>query len=568
MLVLGYAKATDANAPVIEVPPFHTGHLGFVPETPVRVGLVKESFDVPHREVVVTPFNKDTRDLAIITVAMPDGAGMVARLVGAVAALGFNIEVLESSSIKQLDNHSVALLVQLSPPPGGKTVEDVTPLPVRRLYQGYDSVFPVENLACVSLFESIVAHCADILEWKTPVADMQRLPEIEIRRYPDRRTLSDFVVQPLVAAKDKKLHARIDLPSEIANGLRPVVSADGQLEYLLVSDTTTRALHAFFMEPELARHVFHVGFFHDDVPGALATILALLREAEFNILTSLVRKQQEGRSVWEAVLQYQGKEEIPNGDARHAHDQVTAAEIAWICERIVAAHEQGGEEAVDCAVSVAPPKYPVRKDGEAVEPVALGDRLRSSTGGPGRMPAYDPAELLDRQLKMLDTGVRNEEDGEAAKRLVRRIQRRHTKSGRPGVFLSYPSSASDHGDVLFERMEGRWRMDRYQEPKGGVILEAVTAKIQACDYFVGIWHHDGPDPGRGLRTKDISPWMLFEYGLSHAMGKQALVVHSDKLHEDVWYRITPNVSSPEYSELTFATKTVDLIVDYCEQNFI
>src|SRR3954470_11848707 len=101
MLVLGYTEETDASAPVIQVPPFHTGHLGFVPDTPVRVGLVKESLDVPHREVVVTPFKKDTRELAIVTVAMRDQAGVVSRLVGAVAALGFNIEVLESSSIKQ-----------------------------------------------------------------------------------------------------------------------------------------------------------------------------------------------------------------------------------------------------------------------------------------------------------------------------------------------------------------------------------------------------------------------------------------------------------------------------------
>src|SRR6185312_549470 len=246
---------------------------------------------------------------------------------------------------KQLDNHSVTLLVQLSGPPGGRSSEDLTPTPVRRLYQGYDSVFPVENLACMCLFESIVAHCADIIEWNPPVADM-RLPDIEIRRYPDRRTLSDFVVQPLVAATDKKLHARIDLPSEIANGLRPVVSRDGELEYLLVSDTTTRALHAFFMQPELARKVFHIGFFHDDVPGALATILTLLREAEFNILTSLVRKQQGGRSVWEAVLQYQGDADVPRGDSRRAHDPITAAEIRWICDRIVTAHEQTREEVV------------------------------------------------------------------------------------------------------------------------------------------------------------------------------------------------------------------------------
>lgn len=564
MLVLGYAEATDSNSPAIRVPPFHTGHLGFVPDTPVRVGLVQASLGVPHREVVVTPFKKDPRDLALVTVAMRDQAGVVARLMGAVAALGFNIEVLESSSIKQLHNHSVTLLVQLSAPPGGISSSDQTPTAVRRLYQGYDSVLPVENLACVCLFESIVAHCADVLEWKPPFSPGRRLPEIEIRRYPDVRTLSDFVVQPLKTAGDGKLHAQIDLPNEIANGLQPVVSADGKLEYLLVSDTTTRSLHAFFMQPELARRVFHVGFYHDDVPGALATILALLREAEFNILTSLVRKQQEGRSVWEAVLQYQGDAEVPNGNRRHAHDPIREKEVEWICERIVAAHERSNEEVVKCAIEVAPPKYPARKGKSAVRPVSLSTLLKSSIRSAGQVSHYEPAELLDARLAKLDEEDRSDPDGEAAKALVRLIQRRHEERGRPAVFLSYPSSASPYGNAIWKQMDGRWRLDRYQEPDGEVILERVVAKIEACDYFIGIWHPEGKVK---RRTKKISPWMLFEYGVAHAAGKPAIVVHSDMLHKDIWQRIAPGVASPEYSEGSFG-ETVDLIVDYAEQHFV
>ncbi|MGN6815845.1 MAG: hypothetical protein ACTHK3_07150, partial [Solirubrobacterales bacterium] len=565
LLVLGYAEATDANSPAIRVPPFHTGHLGFVPDTPVCVGLVQGPLGAPHREVVVTPFKKDPRDLVLVTVAMRDQAGVVARLMGAVAALGFNIEVLESSSIKQLHNHSVTLLVQLSAPPGGISSNDETPTAVRRLYQGYDSVLPVENLACVCLFESIVAHCADVLEWRQPFSLGPRLPEIEIRGYPDVRTLSDFVLQPLKTAGDGKLHAQIDLPNEIANGLQPVVSADGKLEYLLVSDTTARSLHAFFMQPALARRVFHVGFYHDDVPGALATILALLREAEFNILTSLVRKQGEGRSVWEAVLQYQGDAEVPNGNRRHAHDPIREKEVKWICERIVAAHEQNSEEVVKCSIDVAPPKYPARKSKRDVQPVSLSTLLKPSIRSSGQVSRYEPAELLKERLAKLEEGDRGDPYGEAAKALVRLIQRRHVEGAdRPTVFLSYPSSASSQGDLVWKQMDGGWRMDRYQKPDGEAILERVIAKIEACDYFIGIWH---PEKAVKRRTKKISPWMLFEYGVAHAAGKPAIIVRSDMLHKDIWQRITPGVASPEYSEDNFG-ETVSLIVDYAEQHFV
>jgi acetolactate synthase small subunit len=554
----------DVNGASITVPPFHTGHLGFVPGTPVRIGLVNESAGGPHREVVVTPFKKDPRDLAVVTVAMRDQPGVVARLVGAVAVLGLNIEVLESSSIKSLDNHSVTLLVDLSSPSGTGSSDDRTPTAARRLYQGYDSVFPVGNLACMYLFESIVAHCADILEWRTIAGE--RFPDIEIRGYPENRTHRDYVVRTLVADEKRKLHALIDLPNEIVNGLRQVVSSDGQLEYLVVSDTTTRALHAYFMHPGQAKQVFHVGFFHDDVPGALATILALLREAQFNILTSLVRKQEDGRSVWEAVLQYQGDDEVPGGEKRHAHDPVTQIEIEWICQSVVAAHQRAASEVVDCAIEVAPPKYPLRpKDTPPAERVSLSDLLAPVSGLSQVVPQYEPIKLLDRQLKALSKG-QDDGDIEGARQLVRLIKKRHVEHGRPRVFLSYPHSANELAEIVWNRMKRRWRMERYQNPDGEVILEQVIGKIEDCDYFIGIWHPEG-SPSKG-RIKRISPWMHFEYGVACAAGKPAIVVHSDKLHEDIWRRINPGVANPKYSEVNFRSDTVDVIIDYCERHFV
>jgi predicted amino acid-binding ACT domain protein len=563
VLVLGYVGSTDVDTATISVPPFHTGHLGFVPGTPVRVSLVDEPSDGPHREVMVTPFKKDTRDLAVVTVAMREQAGVVARLVEAVAALNLNIEVLESSSIKLLDNHSVTLLVGLPRAKHSESSDKLTPTAARRLYQGYDSVFPVGNFACMCLFESIVAHCADVIEWRTIAGE--RFPDIEIRGYPDDRTLRDYVMPPVVADPEKALHVRIDLPNEISNGLRSVVSADSKLEYLLVSDTTTRALHAYFMHPGLATRVFHVGFFHDDMPGALATILALLREAKFNILTSLVRKEQDGRSVWEAVLQYQGRAKVPGADSRHAHDPVTETEIDWICKCVVDAHNSTKWTAVDCAIDVAPPKYPLRPKGTPeAKKVSLSDLLKPATGGPKVVRKYNPSKLLSKQLKTLD-GAKDHRDREAARGLVQLIQKRHAEDGRPGVFLSYPSTACDHGEAVWKRMEDKWRMDRYQKPDGEVILEQVVALIEDCDYFIGIWHHEGA-VGRG-RTKRISPWMLFEYGVAHAAGKPAIVVHSDKLHKDIWQRINPGVANPEYSDVKFAD-TIDLIFDYCKRHFL
>jgi hypothetical protein len=569
MLVLGYASTTSATAPCITVPPFHTGHLGFVPGTPVRIAVVNATTRGRHCELMVTPFEQDFRDLALVTVVMHDRPGAVADLVEAVAVLGINIEVQESSSINLLDYHAVSLLVNMSgvsPALQARTASPssvpTAPTSVRRLYHEYGSVFPVQELDFVHLFESIVAHCADVISWKD-VSPGQSVPDIEIRGYA-QQAISKFVIQPVVA--DDRMHVRIDLPDAITLRLRSVLRKDSQYEYLLVSDTTTRALHVFFLHPDLSERMFHAGFFHDDVPGALATILSLLRDAQFNIVTSLMRKGEDGRSVWEAVIEYQGEATVPPRGSRPAHSPVTEEELAWICERIVTAHKRTKRGVVDCGIELAPPKYPRPDKGVRIEPIVLRERLRIVEGN-GTAPPYDPSALLQRQLEALHAPAFDHKDVGKTRELLKLIEKRHAEGERPGVFLSYPHSAKQHGEALCARLDELYRVELYQEPDGEVILEEVLRKIEGCDYFIGIWHHEG-SPKEGSRTKDISPWMLFEYGVAHAAGKPSIVVHSNKLHEAIFRRISPGISNPEYCDFDFDPKTIDTVLEYCLRHFL
>src|SRR4051812_46351988 len=104
MLVLDYPKSTSVDDPTIVVPPFHTGHLGFVPGTEVVVGLVRPGKQPSaDSELAITPFYKrDVDDMAVLTAVMHDDVGVVERLVRAVADLGVNVETEESSSITHL----------------------------------------------------------------------------------------------------------------------------------------------------------------------------------------------------------------------------------------------------------------------------------------------------------------------------------------------------------------------------------------------------------------------------------------------------------------------------------
>jgi hypothetical protein len=517
---------------------------------------------------VVTPFEQEVRRLARVSVSMLDEPGVVARLVAAVAALGINIEVQESCSINLLDHHSVSLLVDLSeaelPVRTGYPADDVVPTPtaVRRLYHDYGSVFPVHDFRFVLLFESIMAHCADVIAWKE--ISGVKVPDVSIVPYSDRK-VSRFQVRPLVRG-DNQLHAKFAVPEAITPRLRQVVGTGTTLEYLLVSDTVTRALHVFFLHPSLASRLFHVGFFHDDVPGALATILTLLRDAGFSILTSLVRKQEKGRSVWEAVVEYQGKSAVPPSDSRPAHSPISQDELDWICEQIVSARNHK-KKLVDYGIEIAPPKYPVRpKRVEKVKSILLSERLDLDPSTSNVKQRYSNDRLLAARRKALaardlefDVEQKNEE-------LLRLIEERHVQDTRPGVFLSYPTHARKYGNAVQKKLSGKYQVATYQEPNGETIVDEVIRLIEGSDYFIGIWHHSGTPP-ENKPTKDISPWMMFEYGVARAAQKPAIVVHSDKLDPDVWKRIDAGIATPEYSEFDFDPDTVETIWAYCEKHF-
>jgi hypothetical protein len=516
---------------------------------------------------MVTPFEQDFRDLALVSVVMRDQPGVVARLVEAVAELGINIDIQESSSINLLDHHGVSLIVDLSACSTSKREgfsspisDSKSPTAVRRLYRGYDSLFPVRDLRFVELFESIVVRCVDIIVWKEISGEY--FPDIDIRPYPERR-LEKSTIKSIV--KDNKaLHVRIDLPNQIAHRLARVQGTNDKLDYLLVSDTTTRALHVFFFHPDVIPKLFHVGFFHDDVPGALATILTLLRNAEFNIVTSLMRKQENGRSVWEAVLEYQGDVPMPPNNARPARSPINQKELQWVCDRIVAADNHNKSRPIDCGIVVGPPEYPRRKG--AAKKRSLSALLGSAQLKGSVEVRHTKKQLLQERRKALARPDVTRDVAYKSEQLLKLIETRMTANEQPVIFLSYPEAANRHGEDLYKYLSRYYRLQRHKELDGEVIADEVIRKIESSDYFIGIWHHEEKPP-KNKRTRSISPWMPFEYGGARTAEKHALLVHSNKLHEDVWRRIDPGVANLEYSGPGLKQETLERILAYCQRHF-
>jgi hypothetical protein len=576
MFVLDYVRSTDAATPTLVVPPFHTGHLGFLTDTPVRVSLVASPLQQRHCEVVVAPFFQEWRYLALVSATMRDEPGVVARLLTAVAALGMNVEAQDSSSVDLLDHHFVNLIVDLSESVTVSGAEFAlpseiprTPPAVRRAYRHLESILPVHDERFVRLFESIVAHCADVIVWKQISGEL--FPDISIQPMPERpfAKSENASLRREGGARNPKI--AIDLPRAITTRLHThlgIASPESaELQYILISDTTTRSLRAFFIDPESTPKLFHVGLEHNDVPGALATILGLLRDAKFNILTSLSRKRPGGRAVVEALVEYQGKDEAPPTDARPAHSPLRQGELEWVKDVIEASDPGSGMLA--CDITVDRPLYPRRRGAEKVTPVALSQKLTLERPRRQAEAQRTTKDMLKDRRKDLGKDVLDKSVARKSEELLDSIGQAVSEGGKSTIFLSNPGRITSHATKLQVRLEGEldYRVRGYQTPDGEVITDEVLRRIEDSDYFIGIWHHEGGGSDESETVPTISPWMLFEYGIAQSARKPTIVVHSNKLDPTVWNRVDPGVARPGYDDLTFESITVPIILEYCAKHF-
>jgi hypothetical protein len=573
MLVLDYPRATSAAEPWIAIPPFHTGHLGFVPDTPVYIGLVTPQKQ--HCELVVAPFSQDWNYLASVTVTMRDRPGVVSRLATAFAALGINIETQESASVNHLDEHFVSLLVDFSSSPQLSALPRDTPAPVQRLYRSFESLFSLHDYRFIHLFESIMTRCADVIVWHE--ISGQCLPSVSITALPVRPLGQRS--NSVVSRAPGPLQAKVVIPDDIAVTLRAALEVDDELQYISISDTDTRSLRVFFLHPSTVGSLFHIGVYHDSVPGALAAILTLLREAGFSLLTSLTRKQSKGRSVWEALVQYVGENvEIPAPEGRVAHSPPSPADLLWVEQRLNEAAPKVGNFA-KYSVALGSPQYPKRGPAPT-RPVEPGTSLHDHpepvkiVSGPHqpesqRMEVPSVATLIAQRRAQLETEDIDADVRVRIDELLTTILRRSESGARPIVFVSFPLAANRQGMVtkLIVRLEEWYEVWCYDKPDGKMVLAEAIRLIEESDYFVGIWHPDSAPKHRIRKSKDLSPWMPFEYGVARAQSKPNHIVHSDQLDESVWRRIDPGVAIPEYTTESFVDETIPKIVAYCRANF-
>lgn len=530
MLVLDYPRrATDGS---LTIPPFHTGHLGFLPETPVHMYLTfpQRRGAREYTELLITPFQRNVGEMMRLTCIMEDAPGVVERLVDAVSDLNINIVTQESASINHLNHHLVSMIVDLSSCylPRSKPRESAL-----GGYSDYRGLVPLDDTRALALFESIFIRCAHLIRWDDVAGT--NLPRVKLERI---HTQSGVAAEGTARVdKQESFHVQINVPPNIMGRIRTDLgmARSDEIPYLILSETEQRVLRVYFFRAGIASRIVHLAFYHQDAPRALSGILKPLARAEFNIVTSLLRKETQEESVWEALLEYRGVGQLPPADRLNDW----AAELM---KSSVDTNDIGGLR--DSQILIGKPRYPSRPDIR----VSLNTLLGMAPNALISSDDDQPTVVSQLQL-MAQTGI-PEDDPRV--RLLMTIDRR--MSGKPVVFVSYPVRAQVHARVLSDALAPFFTVANGMTAEGQPILDDIVEKIRGADLFVGIWHHES-DSG------DISPWMPFEFGVALSAGKPTIVVHSERVNERIWNRINPGMHHPEYSDVTFSGDMVPKIVE-------
>jgi len=593
-MILDYMRTSEGGT--IIIPPFHTGHLGFIPGTEVSVALLApHGSHEGHCEILVTPFAPNFSTLCRLTCTMADHPGVVNRLIEAVASLGINIVKQESSAVNSLDHHVVELVLDWRTSrlnADAEPEEVVSKFDERLAYR-----LPIHLHRYLLLYQAVMCRCGDVIvinnDFNAPLPAITITPfsdtgewldpvNVRIERVldqPDGKDTEDRVdparsgpagtdvgrigepsVGRLVARQRGAARVYFDIPEKLLARIRHMTrfEKDEPLPYILSSETSSRSLRLFFPKKRVVSRIIHLAFTHMDVPGALSAITKVLADRKFNILTGLLRKKTGSTSGYEVILEYMDEKDPP--PQRSDGGQL----LAWISTRLADGDDASLAELNHFQVSISLPEYP--KASQHFDPVPV--RSKSSVQAGEKILPVSP-QLLENCINRVRSALELEDKPEQrAWRLNFLESIRMVIERKPSLFLSYPRSAKEHAKMLkkaiSETFGDKLRVDEYQDPDFEIIVSRVLAKIQQCDFFLGIWHHDWGD---GHKEPGISPWMPFEYGIAVSAKKKAIIIRSEDLPDSIWKRIEPAKAHPAYNDLQFAEKTVPMVIKYIQTHW-
>ncbi|MEL7337063.1 MAG: hypothetical protein AAFN70_12770, partial [Planctomycetota bacterium] len=469
------------------IAPFHSGHLGLFPGSEVSVSLQRsQNHEDPCCEVLVTPFIEQPINLCRVHCVLKDQIGVIRRLLEAIYGLGLNIVTLESSVMNCKTQHHCYIMADWGSSPHNnyretprkirnayRRVAHRIPIHDWRYILLYESImhscgdiigmdealrFPAPSIQ-ISPFRPSEAHANQRQKVHrnaqtnppnqtddSSTANNQKRgsrfstalnidPSIakEIRRdarYESARTATPQLDEneSTEAAEEQPVDADATPDSEGVPGATQDDSDSRPEEKIsllacMVSETSEKTLRMFFPNKEAEHRLYHLGFEHENIPGAVHGITQLLEKAGFNILTGVLRKTTAGRSRYDVLLEHRQHE------CQWLHRKVKRRDYDSMlntCFDLLKPHIESVSQIERYRISLAAPKFPephtpvnqIDLEDDCGKQQAAGPDQRTP-GETGSVDIVRDRDTVTENLTIALEGLREPEVGLKAGRLKR-----------------------------------------------------------------------------------------------------------------------------------------------------
>jgi hypothetical protein len=283
----------------LTIPSFHLGHLGFLPGLAVDSQYL-ESEDGNGHELTLTPFQGRRDNLFILKCIFKEQSGVVASVLSAFAELQLNVLSMESATIDRDTKHVIFCILSWAPSRYASALElDES---TKHKYVDVLPLLPTLDKRYLYFLETFLLFCFDTLEFEKVPGRPIYLPRIDIKLFDDFFLEEAF--RPLKISREPLKLDPVDAKVRVS---LPSVHVDLGPEFakahyaLLFSETETKALHIVIPKAGREKRFLHIGFTHQNRPGALLLIAHLLQSCRFSIKTSLLRQYdlQRNINVWD-----------------------------------------------------------------------------------------------------------------------------------------------------------------------------------------------------------------------------------------------------------------------------
>jgi len=535
MFVIDYLKHSLSNR--IVVPPFHSGHLGMLPNTANQhIALLQPEKSPPTGcELCITPYSKDLRYLFRLKCVLQEKRGVVNKLLRAIAAMNINILSWESATLESNGGHGVFMLLDWST---AQPEKHALPKNLQNLFfPRLSGIIPSNDLRYIRLLRQILGQCADVLLWREAEHNIA-VPRLRLSEFEESRVVATLGNMPINKATDTPTRLEdagvaFEIEPRVASEARMATERGGglPLHYILVSDIETKTLRMFIPRLGREKRMIHLGFSHKNLPGALCAITEFVAASELSIVSGLVRKMTDERNILEVTLEHDSREMSredlagdPEGWAR-SHLRIYGSRVKdWLRYYEVALHH---------------PLYP--RD-SPFKPLPLYD---AAVQAPHAVTVITP-EQAESDVVGMAAHVSEKDEFKPRHWLTDLLfAEEWGPQGKPTVFLSFPKAAKRQVALIEKRLGNRFQFIKLQDGDVEEVTQGAIERIVRAHCFIGVWH---PEKIKG-KDPSLSPWMPFEYGVARSHNKPCVILSHNSLPARLVDRIERDKTRIPYTSL-------------------